>query len=106
MTASNIGAVSRPVNVFCWLGWYEPSSRYGPIAASAPCPNRGFGRAAWPSVGERPQRRVPAERAERDDDAHLRSAAPSSRTRNGAHASRSSIVGLLAGGAQRTAAAM
>ena len=24
-TASNIGGVSRPVNVFCWLGWYEPS---------------------------------------------------------------------------------
>ena len=24
-TASNIGTVSLPVNVFCWLGWYEPS---------------------------------------------------------------------------------
>ena len=25
-TASSIGSVSRPVNVFCWLGWYEHSS--------------------------------------------------------------------------------
>ena len=25
-TAWNIGAVSRPVNVFCWLGWYVPRS--------------------------------------------------------------------------------
>ena len=35
-----------------------------------------------------------------------RSSAPISRTRNGAQRSRSSIVGLFAGGAQRTAAAM
>ena len=34
-TASNIGGVSVPVNVFCWLGWYEPSRTYGPSAASA-----------------------------------------------------------------------
>lgn len=26
MTSSNIGTVNRPVNVFCWLGWYEPRS--------------------------------------------------------------------------------
>ncbi len=26
ITASSIDGVSRPVNVFCWLGWYEPSS--------------------------------------------------------------------------------
>ena len=25
-TASSIGRVSRPVNVFCWLGWYEQRS--------------------------------------------------------------------------------
>ena len=30
-TASSIGGVSRPVNVFCWLGWYVPTSVYGPI---------------------------------------------------------------------------
>ena len=45
-TASNIGGVRRPVNVFCWLGWYEPSRTYGPTRASAPWPNRGFGRGA------------------------------------------------------------
>ena len=36
MTARNIGAVRRPVNVFCWLGWYVPTSVYGPTVASAP----------------------------------------------------------------------
>ena len=24
-TASSIGSVSLPVNVFCWLGWKQPS---------------------------------------------------------------------------------
>src|SRR6185436_9210206 len=43
-TASNITGVNRPVKVFCWLGWYEPTSRYGPTVACAPCPNRGLGR--------------------------------------------------------------
>ncbi len=33
MTASNIAGVSLPVNVFCWLGWYEPISRYAPTSA-------------------------------------------------------------------------
>ena len=32
MTASNIAGVSLPVNVFCWLGWYEPISRYAPTS--------------------------------------------------------------------------
>jgi len=26
MIASIIGGVSLPVNVFCWLGWKQPSS--------------------------------------------------------------------------------
>ena len=44
-TASNIDSVSFPVNVFCWLGWYEPSSRRpSGSAASARCPKRGLGR--------------------------------------------------------------
>ena len=43
-TASIIASVSLPVNVFCWLGWKQPSSVYGPTCASAPWPNRGFGR--------------------------------------------------------------
>ena len=34
--------VSLPVNVFCWLGWYVPMSRYGPTSTSAPWPNRGL----------------------------------------------------------------
>ena len=44
-TASSIGRVSRPVNVFCWLGWYEERST-SPEASrcSAPCPNDGLGR--------------------------------------------------------------
>ena len=43
--------VRRPVNVFCWLGWYVPTGCSGPIATSAPCANRGFGRGvAWPSA--------------------------------------------------------
>ena len=25
-TETSIGIVSRPVNVFCWLGWYEPTT--------------------------------------------------------------------------------
>jgi len=25
--SSSIGSVSLPVNVFCWLGWYQPISR-------------------------------------------------------------------------------
>lgn len=43
-TRSSIGSVSRPVNVFCWLTWYEPSSCQGPIRTSAAWPNAGFGR--------------------------------------------------------------
>ena len=43
-TPRSIGAVSLPVNVFCWLGWNEPTIRYAPAPASAPWPNRGCGR--------------------------------------------------------------
>ena len=45
-TASSIGSVSRPVNVFCWLGWNEHSSVRSAVerATSTPCPNRGRGR--------------------------------------------------------------
>ena len=37
--------VSLPVNVFCWLGWKQPSSVNRPTATSTPWPKRGFGRA-------------------------------------------------------------
>ena len=44
-TASSIGAVRRPVNVFCWLGWNEHSSTGPPATAtSTPWPKRGRGR--------------------------------------------------------------
>ncbi len=42
-TSSSIAGVSRPVNVFCWLGWKHPSSGQRP-GASAPWPKRGRGR--------------------------------------------------------------
>jgi acetyl esterase len=42
-TASSIGSVSRPVNVFCWLGWNDASSTGSP-GTSTPWPNRGRGR--------------------------------------------------------------
>jgi len=40
-----MGRVSRPVKVFCWLGWNE-QSRWTPFGAatSARCPNLGRGR--------------------------------------------------------------
>jgi hypothetical protein len=46
-TASSIGSVSLPVNVFCWLGWNEHSS-VTPTGAttSTRCPNLGRGRTA------------------------------------------------------------
>jgi hypothetical protein len=37
------------VEVFCWLGWNDPTIAYGPTSASAPWPNLGRGRAGWPS---------------------------------------------------------
>ena len=93
------------MNVFCWLGWYVPRSRYGPTAASAPCPKRGFGRTTWPSAASS---RSPASHAYEPSATITRTLAssPSSSASHGAQVSRSSIVGLLAGGAQRTAAAM
>ncbi len=46
-TASSIGSVNRPVNVFCWLGWNEHSSTGPPATAtSTPWPKRGRGRTA------------------------------------------------------------
>ena len=67
-TVSSIGGVSTPVNVFCWLGWYVPRSRYGPTATSAPCPKRGFGRTTCPSR-RAPKPGIPRVRAERHDHA-------------------------------------
>ena len=100
--ASSIGSVSRPVNVFCWLGWNEHSSGRAqprPSATSTPWPNRG--RRPHPEVAAR---RLVAERAEAHDHAHVRQQRPTRASRNGAHASRSAGVGWLSGGAHLTAA--
>ena len=91
-TASSIAGVSRPVNVFCCDGWYDPTTVYGPIRTSAPCPNRGFG-VTEPAPTDATARSVasqPKEPRARMARTPLRRA--SSRARNGAHASRSSIV--------------
>src|SRR6266508_575574 len=103
-TSRSISAVRRPVNVFCWLGWYEPTSRYGPTWASAPCPNAGRGRAGWPRVA-RARRAASQPNRPSGTMTDTSSRIASSRARYGAQLSRSSMVGLLAGGAQRTAAA-
>ena len=101
-----IAGVSLPVNVFCWLGWKQPSSVRAP-GCSAPWPNRGRGRGAGPPSSARSaQRRLPRERAEADHHARrARAARPRARATS-AQSSRSSGSGLLAGGAQRTAAVM
>ncbi len=68
MTLASIAGVSRPVNVFCWLGWNEPTTVYGPTRASTPCPNLGRGRGTRVAeVAERTEHAVPAERTEGDD---------------------------------------
>ena len=70
-TASSIGSVSRPVNVFCWLGWNEQSSVQpvgrGDLDAVAEL-------RAWPHA-ELGARRLVGERAEAHHDAQARSAA-------------------------------
>ena len=97
-------AVSLPVNVFCWLGWKQPSSVPGAGVASAPWPKRGRGRGA----ACRARRAGAARRPRRTRRGRRRPATSgscaSSATDHGRQASRSSGVGLLAGGAQRTAA--
>ena len=57
------------MKVFCWLGWYDPSSVYGPTTASAPWPKVGFLAGAWPSA-RAAQGAVPREAAQAKQDAH------------------------------------
>ena len=71
--------VSRPVNVFCWLGWNAPTTvtraarrpraRARTAAGGREARRRRAGRA------QRRPRRLVAERAEHDDHPHLRRAA-------------------------------
>ena len=35
-TSTSMSGVRRPVNVFCWLGWYEPTTRVRPDARLRP----------------------------------------------------------------------
>ena len=103
---SSIAGVRRPVNVFCWLGWKQPSSgSHAPSSKTASWPKRGRGRGAGrPARGAQAQRGVPGEaRPGRPPRAASRSSS-SSATAKGRQVSRSAGVGLLAGGAQRTAA--
>ena len=59
--------VSRPVKVFCWLGWKDPSTVRGPTATSAAWPNLGRGRGTGsPLPGQRRQQRLPREGAQGD----------------------------------------
>ena len=100
-TASNIGTVSLPVKVFCWLGWYEPSITSPPGSGlSTRWPNAGRGRRptcdATACQANCPSATTTA--ASRSSD--------SSRARNGAQADRSAGCGLFPGGAQCTAAVM
>ena len=104
-TASNIATVSRPVNVFCWLGWYEPRSAYGPTRLRAVPEPRLRPRTDDPAPSA-PAAPHPSRTRRAPGPPGPRCSSASSRARNGAQASRSSIVGLLAGGAHRTAAAM
>ena len=102
-TSSSIGA-SRPVNVFCWLRWKQPSSVYGPTrglraVAEARPRLRDRGRARADA-----QHAVPRERAERDDHRDV-AAAARARARGTAGTVALRGVGLLPGGAQRTIAA-
>ena len=106
-TASSIGRVSLPVNVFCWLGWYVPMSVYGPTRASAPWPNlgRGRGTALSPATSTTARSAASQPYAPSATSTRTSESSASSRARNGAQLSRSDGSGLFAGGAHRTAAA-
>ncbi len=98
-TPSSMGGVSRPVNVFCWLGWNEHTSvRPLSSATSTPCPNRGRG------VTPRCRHAASYPNAPRHTTTRRSLNSASSRDRNGAQASRSSVDGRLPGGAHLTAA--
>ena len=97
-TASSIGSVSLPVNVFCWLGWKQPR-----IVARGSAPRRG-GRSAGAAGSSTPASRSADHSASYPNAPSVtitltRSSSASSRSRYGRQRSRSSGVGLFAGGA-------
>ena len=66
-----MAGVSLPVKVFCWLGWYDPTRRYGPtIGLRAVTEARAGARHGDAKGRDRAQRRVPAEAAQGHEDAH------------------------------------
>ena len=97
-TASSIGSVSRPVNVFCWLGWYEHST-VGPPGTRP----RGRGRTSAAAVG-RNARRPRRTRSRRGTRSPLGGACPARGRGTARTSSRSAGVGALSGGAHFTGA--
>ena len=92
-TASSIAAVSLPVNVFCWLGWKQPSS----VHAARLAPRRRGRSAAAAAAARRP--------SARSRSAASQANAPRqtiTRTRSSSASSRSSQCGaVVALGRQR-----
>ena len=91
-----MAGVSLPVNVFCWLGWYEPSELVGPHGRlRRRGRNAAAGAARDPGAAERAQGDVPGEAAQGSDDAHRCQAAPARARGTATQVSRSSVVRLV-----------
>ena len=103
-TPSSIDGVSRRVNVFCWLGWKQPTQPVhrpgGPRRRARSAAAAGPGPRAPPAARSTPsQAKAPSATMTR-----TRSSNSISRSRYGRQLSRSSGVGLFAGGQQRLTA--
>jgi len=97
----NMGGVSRPVCVFCWLTWYAPTSHGAPASdTSAPCANRGAGRGtSMPRA--RKTRSTEAQAIAPSASRTLGRTSSSSRASHGEQRASSSGRGAFPGGAQR-----
>src|SRR5947208_6006105 len=106
-TPRSIGRVSLPVNVFCWLGWYEAiSATPSAKVATAPCAKRGARRGRGAPSRRRARRYACQPIRPSPTTTLTRSNSPSSSRRYGSQRASSAGVGLLPGGAQRSAAVM
>src|SRR5579871_4601369 len=104
-TASSIGRVSRRVNVFCWLGWYEQSNaRPDGRRYSAPCAKRGAGRGTSTPRALSAASRPSCATLPRTTATRSRGKSASSPRSQRRQAAISPAVGRLAGGAQRATA--
>ena len=104
-----MSGVSRPVKVFCWLTWKQPSSITRGTARTGQGELRRRDRTAVadagrPSPARRASRAAPASRTRRARRRPPGRTSASSRARYGPHVRRSCGVGSLAGGAHRTGA--